>query len=257
MLLPAKRMLQKLVYGIFPCLQSWISEPKIGFENVTRRDAWVVSTLGRVPPGLRIMDLGAGEQPYRRWCRHLRYVSQDFRGYDGKGDGRGLQTGEWNQKDIDIVCDITKIPEVDSSFDAILCTEVIEHVPEPIAALHECARLLKPGGTLILTAPFISFTHFAPYHYHTGFNRYFFEHHLVQAGFNIKELSFNGNFFELVAQEVRRIPWAMDRYSTKSLRAMDRLLLRRMLNLLEEINNSNNGSEEFASFGVHVIAERA
>ena len=47
-----------------------------------------------------------------------------------------------------------------------------KHVPEPTHALDEFARLLKRGGKLILTAPFASLVHMAPYHYCTGFSRY-------------------------------------------------------------------------------------
>jgi 2-polyprenyl-3-methyl-5-hydroxy-6-metoxy-1,4-benzoquinol methylase len=43
-----------------------------------------------------------------------------------------------------------------------MCVEVFEHLPEPIKAVEEFARLFKPGGYLILTAPFCSLTHFAP-----------------------------------------------------------------------------------------------
>ena len=64
--------------------------------------------------------------------------------------------GSWDQTGLDIVGDITSIPEPDASFDAILCVEVLEHVPDPLAALRELGRLLKPNGQLILTAPFCS-----------------------------------------------------------------------------------------------------
>ena len=71
---------------------------------------------------------------------------------DGAPD-EGLQSDGWYTTRIDLFSDITAIPAPDASFDAILCSEVLEHVPEPTHALNEYARLLKPGGGIILTAP--------------------------------------------------------------------------------------------------------
>jgi len=135
----------------------------------------------------------------------LDYVSQDFCQYKGAGDGKGLQTGRWDTSKIDLVCDITAIPESDASFDAILCSEVLEHVPDPVKVLDEFERLLKPGGTLILTAPFASLVHFAPYHYCSGFSRYWYEYHLIRRGFQIEELMPNGDWFALCRQEILRL----------------------------------------------------
>jgi len=91
------------------------------------------------------------------------------------------------------------------SFDAILCSEVLEHVPEPTHALDEFARLLKPGGVVILTAPFASNVHMAPYHFCSGFSRYWYEHHLALRGFEIKELTSNGDWYALLWQEITRL----------------------------------------------------
>ena len=115
----------------------------VGTTNASVRETWVANALKQLPAGARILDAGAGECPHRKACSHLVYVSQDFGKYQGAGDGRGLQTGKWDRSGIDIVSDITAIPEADQSFDAILCTEVFEHIPEPIAALKEFSRLLK------------------------------------------------------------------------------------------------------------------
>ncbi len=177
-----------------------------GTRNAQNRDAWLERTLTAIAPGSRILDAGAGELQYKRFCAHLDYISQDFAQYDGKGVGVGLQTGVWDQSRLDIVSDITAIPEADASFDAVLCVEVLEHIPYPVDALTELTRLLKPGGVLVLTAPFCSLTHFAPYFYQTGYSRYFYEYWLGALGYEIVEMDCNGNYFEYLAQEVRRLP---------------------------------------------------
>ena len=52
-----------------------------------------------------------------------------------------------------VVGSILDIPFEDNIFDIIISSEVIEHVPEPVKALHELFRVLKPGGKLVLTTP--------------------------------------------------------------------------------------------------------
>lgn len=173
--------------------------------NEPNRIAWVKDTLARVPAGSRILDAGAGEQLCRPFCAHLDYVSQDFCQYDVSENDAGLHTEKWDTSGIDLVSDITAIPEPDGSFDAVLCSEVLEHIPEPTKALDEFTRLLRPGGSLILTAPFMSVVHMAPYHYCSGFSRYWYEHHLSQRGYAIEELSPNGDWFLFCEQEVKRL----------------------------------------------------
>jgi len=176
--------------------------------NEINRQTWLKQTLAALPKGTRILDAGAGELKNRQYCGHLDYVSQDFCQYQGAEGGapnEGLQSMGWDTTRIDIVSDITAIPSPDASFDAILCSEVLEHVPEPTHALDEFARLLKPCGVLILTAPFGSNVHMAPYHYCSGFSKYWFEHHLAQRGFRIESLIANGDWFALLLQEIIRL----------------------------------------------------
>lgn len=180
--------------------------------NEEDRQVWLKKTLSCLPQGARILDAGAGELRNRPLCNHLSYVSQDFCQYEGRGDGKGLQTGNWDTTQIDLIFDITAIPESDAVFDAILCSEVLEHVPDPTKALDEFARLIKPTGKLILTAPFASMVHFAPYHYCSGFSRYWYEHHLTQRGFQIEELIPNGDWFAYCQQELMRLGGMARRY---------------------------------------------
>ena len=176
--------------------------------NELYRQNWLAAKLTEIPPTLRILDAGAGELKNRKYCTHLEYVSQDFCQYSGTDDAdpnAGLLDSGWDTSKIDLVSDITAIPAEDQSFDAILCSEVLEHVPEPTHALDEFARLLKPGGTLILTAPFASMVHMAPYHFCSGFSRFWYEHHLPARGFEIVELVPNGDWFAYLRQELTRL----------------------------------------------------
>lgn len=177
-------------------------------SNERTRRHWLQQTLAAIPAGQRILDAGAGEGRNRPLCAHLAYVSQDFCQYTGKQAGardEGLQNESWDTSRIDVVSDIASIPLPDGSFDAILCSEVLEHVPEPTHALDEFARLLRPSGRLIVTAPFASMVHMAPYHFCSGFSRYWYEHHLPARGLAIEELTPNGDWHELLLQELTRL----------------------------------------------------
>jgi len=228
----------------------------VGTQNQSNREAWLENTLKQIPSNSRILDAGAGEQKYKNFCPHLNYISQDFAQYNGEGDGKALQTKKWDISNLDIISDITSIPEPDASFDAIMCIEVFEHLPEPILAIKEFNRLLKPEGHLILTAPFCSLTHMAPYHFYSGYNRYFYEKHLADYGFKIIELTENGNFFEYIAQELRRLPSVEKDYTDGAVRfgLIDYIAQRWLLRTLERSSKNDHGSKELLNFGFHVHA---
>lgn len=183
--------------------------------NERYRNEWIEKKLSQIPKGLSILDAGAGEQKWKSTCEHLKYVSQDFCQYEGSGNGKGLQTSEWNTDMIDIVSDITDIPVEDDSFDVILCSEVLEHIPHPEMAIREFSRILKKGGQLILTAPFASLTHFAPFYFCSGFSEYWYNTNLPEYGFEVDEIVSNGNYFSWIAQELFRTPILLQQYGLK------------------------------------------
>lgn len=228
-----------------------------GSTNSSARDEWVGPQLKNLPEGWRLLDAGSGEQKYRPFCGHLEYVSQDHKAYDGHGDGVGGHVPSWTYGETDLVCDIAAIPEPDASFDAVLCTEVLEHVPDPVRALEELARLIKPGGTIILSVPFCSFTHFAPYHFSTGLSRYWYEQHLGRLGFVEVTCEANGNYFEYVAQEIRRLQQMATDYAGTALPAVIKIASIIMIRFLSKLSAKDKGSKEYASFGWHVRAVKS
>lgn len=163
--------------------------------NDYNRDQFVASMAGQLSPGTKVLDAGAGPCRYKPLFQHCQYESQDFAQYQGT---------EHRYGQLDYVGDITEIPVVDGYFDCVLCTEVLEHIPEPERAIKEFSRILKRGGTLILTAPLGSGIHMAPYHYYGGFSRYWYGYVLPKHGFEIKSVQPNGGFFRLYGQESQR-----------------------------------------------------
>jgi len=220
-------------------------------HNESNRQAWLTRALANVPSGQRILDAGAGELRNKVHCSHLDYISQDFCQYKG-GEVEGVGNKKaWDTSMINIVSDITAIPELDESFDVILCTEVLEHVPEPTHALDEFQRLLKKGGKLILTAPFASNVHQAPYHYCTGFSRYWYEHHLHLRGLEIVELAPNGDWILWLRQEIRRLG-GLERQRGNW--AWPLAYVYFLLGLLYFKIRAHTTTDDVACFGWHVVA---
>lgn len=227
----------------------------VGTTNESARVKWIEETLRKIPEGLTILDAGAGELQFKKFCSHLKYIAQDFGQYHGDGN-IGLQTGTWDNSKLDIVSDILSIPLDDHSVDAIMCTEVLEHVPDPLGAIKEFTRLLKPGGYLLITAPFASLTHFAPYHFASGLSKYFYEKHLPDNGFEITDLQLNGNFFEYIAQENRRIKTIAAKYANKKLNIFQKIIIHLNLLILQGLSKKDKGSSELLCYGIHVFARK-
>jgi ubiquinone/menaquinone biosynthesis C-methylase UbiE len=227
----------------------------VGTANESNRISWIEETLKKIPGGLTLLDAGAGECQFKKFCGHLKYIAQDFAQYGGAGD-TGLHTGTWDNSKLDIVSDITAIPLAEGSVDAIMCTEVLEHVPDPVAVIREFGRLVKPGGYLLITAPFASLTHFAPFHFASGLSRYFYEKILPESGFTISELALNGNYFEFIAQENRRIKSVAEKYAGKKINLLHRAAIHLNLYFLQQLSKRDKGSSGLLCFGVHVLARK-
>lgn len=226
-------------------------------DNAQNRHKWVINQISKIQDGARLLDAGAGECIYKPYCNKLNYVSQDFNEYDGKGDNVGLHTGTWDKSKIDIVCDVINIPQEDQTFDAVLCTEVLEHIPYPDKAITEFSRLLKSGGKLILTVPFCSQTHFAPFHFCTGFNYYWTKKVLEDNGFKILEYGRNGNFFDYVLQELIRTPLVVMNNSKLGLLALGLYLFILPASIIIYLAGLlTNDTEKQLFFGSFVLAEK-
>lgn len=87
---------------------------------------------------------------------------------------------------VDFVADIANLPFVDSSVDAVICEQVLEHVPNPKTVAKEIHRILKPGGVVYIVVPFVFSFHSSPYDYYrwskTGLEEEFKEFTKVESG---------------------------------------------------------------------------
>jgi SAM-dependent methyltransferase len=163
--------------------------------NLRNRDRWVAEQAAKIHGGKRVLDVGAGSAPYRSLFAHCTYKAQDFAAL--RPDQ--LRGGGYGQ--IDYVCDAKSVPVPDASFDVVLCTEVLEHHPEPIAVINEFARILSRDGILLLTAPLGSGIHQEPNHFYGGYTPYWYERFLTGAGFGDISIETNAGSPRHYAQE--------------------------------------------------------
>ncbi|TAL69082.1 MAG: methyltransferase domain-containing protein [Bacteroidetes bacterium] len=175
--------------------------------NQRDRDRWVIEKAKEVPAGASILDIGAGTCPYRANFSHCNYKAHDFKKYHGVMLGNTTEYGK-----IDYESDIASIPVPGESFDYILCTEVLEHVPEPIKAVEEMTRIIKPGGKIFITAPLGSGLHQLPYHYYGGYTPEWYKLMAERFNLNLIEIVSNGGYFRLLAQESARLAWTWDQH---------------------------------------------
>ncbi|HXZ19213.1 MAG TPA: class I SAM-dependent methyltransferase [Candidatus Acidoferrales bacterium] len=110
-----------------------------------------------IAPGAAVADIGCGAKPYERFFPGAaRYC-----GIDLPAD---LSANKL-QKRADVYADLRMLPLGDESFDVVLCTQVLEHVPDPARVLGEAHRILRSGGLAVITVPFLAAEHEVPHDY--------------------------------------------------------------------------------------------
>jgi SAM-dependent methyltransferase len=154
---------------------------------------FVERVAASLPEGTSVLDAGAGECSYKRLFSHCRYTAVDL----AVGDN------SWNYQNLDHVAPLDQLPFEDHSYDAVLCTQVLEHLERPSDCLSELYRVLKPGGRLYLTAPMSHFEHQVPYDFfrYTSFG---LDSLLKGAAFKENQITPFGGIFTRWAYELPR-----------------------------------------------------
>lgn len=221
-----------------------------------RRAKWTAQAVRHIPKGSRILDAGAGECKNRKYCRHLKYVSQDFCAYVPDAEDSILQpsdTDQWDYSKIDIVSDITDIPVGDASFDAVICTEVLEHLVQPESAIREFARILKGGGQLITTAPEISGNHMMPYIYWTGISEFWYRSVYEKYGFQILKLEKCGNYFDYLTDKCI-LSREYTKFYGKKMNLFDSFIMFCASLVMKKYAKKTTGSEQYGADNVMIVA---
>lgn len=174
-------------------------------NNEYYRQEWVKERLSELPENSVLLDAGCGSQPYKKYCRHLKYYAQDFGRFKvDEKDSFTAGTTLYRYGELDYTGDIWDIEEEDSTFDAILCTEVLEHIPYPNETLKEFSRLLKPKGKLILTVPSNSLRHMDPFYYYSGFSDRYLKLILTKNMFQNIKIEPVGSYHSWLMVEISR-----------------------------------------------------
>jgi SAM-dependent methyltransferase len=154
-------------------------------------DSFFFRHVPPLPPGSRLLDLGGkkiakrGQFDISRFNLRVEYANND------------------PHSAPDYLCDAARIPVPDAQYDAVICAELLEHVPCPVEVLREAFRVLRPGGVLLLTTPFHYPEHADPEDY-ARYTDTWLERHLTLVGFVEVEIERQGCLLTVSADMLKR-----------------------------------------------------
>lgn len=125
----------------------------------------------------RLLDVGCGIKPYRDMFPQC----DSYFGIERPGTLSHSQV-------VDVWGDALTLPFAAASVDTVLCNEVLEHVPEPSQLFDEAARVLRPGGVLLLTTPQVWGLHEEPWDFYR-YTRHGLSYLARKHGFEVVEVN--------------------------------------------------------------------
>lgn len=183
-------------WGVSEELRSFVEEMPHERTSIL---AFVREVADSLPVGARVLDVGAGDAPYRELFDHCEYLTSDWSRSTHEHSG-----------EVDILASADALPLDDASIDATVLTQVLEHVPDPAVVLREMARVLRPSGGIFLTVPFVWELHELPFDF-WRFTPPSLERLLAAAGFAEITIEPRTDCFTTVAQLMRNLQRAMGR----------------------------------------------
>ena len=140
-----------------------------------------------------LLDVGCGKMPYKNYILE----NSEINNYVGLDIETALEYDKYVKPDL--LWDGKKMPIKDNSYNTIIATEVLEHCFEPEILLKEIYRVLKPGGLLFFTVPFVWNFHETPYDAYR-YTPFALERHLLNSGFKDIKIKATGGWHAAMAQ---------------------------------------------------------
>lgn len=153
-------------------------------------DRFVRAAANSLPAGALVLDAGAGEGPYSKHFTRHRYESTDFEKL-----GKKYRANTY-------VCDLSNVPVEDGRFDLVVLTQVLEHLPEPLAVLKEMHRILKPRCKIWASTPLFYEEHEQPYDFFR-YTQFALGRLFTEAGFSAVTIDWLEGYWGTVSYELQ------------------------------------------------------
>jgi SAM-dependent methyltransferase len=143
----------------------------------------------------RLLDLGCGKAPlYATYKPFVQTVTlADW--------GSSLH----ENKHLDVMCDITKkLPFNSESFDTILLSDVLEHIPNPADLMSEIERILAPGGVVLVNVPFLYWLHETPHDY-CRYTEYMLRKLTEDSGLSVNQIEVLGGGYAVLVDLLSKL----------------------------------------------------
>jgi SAM-dependent methyltransferase len=146
--------------------------------------------------GGTLLDIGCGKKPYKNIFNCKNYI-----GLESAATLHGL-------KEVDLIGNALLLPFKNESFDSVVSFQVMEHIPEPEIFLKEIFRVLKNGGKVIMTSPFMWGEHESPYDFYR-YTRFGLKYLSEKAGFTVRSIDPQSKYWTMA---MLRFNYYVDRF---------------------------------------------
>ncbi len=145
-----------------PGWQQWVDfmvkthDYALGDVRIAKQFEFLQAFVERLPQGGTVLDVGAGQCEMKRFFEDFRYVAVDA----------AIGDAQWDYSQLDVISNVQQLPFPSNLFDGAINIWVAEHVRDPLGMVGEMARVLKPGGHLMMFVPFVVHEHQLPNDYY-------------------------------------------------------------------------------------------